>query len=215
MGLPVVASQECSEAIDAVAEPTPPGPIAPIPAPPDDPPEPFLEDREPFPLPVLHTSKPRRPELLLGLSAGLGLGALPAPAALLRLAIGLQGRLWSAALVGDLWLPRDGRVPTAPAYGGRFWLGSAGLRGCAIAPLGRVLALPVCATLAVGVHSGTGIGAVTQARHQVSPWLGLALGPGLHLRVSPRVRLALAVELLAILARPNFQISGRGKEESA
>ena len=170
------------------------------------------ESRPPEPL---TTSAPRRPALVLGLSAGLGLGALPAPAGLLRLILGLEGRLWSAAVVQDLWLPRVAYLPatatTPPAtYGGRFWLWSAGLRGCVLAPLGRRLSLPVCGTLAAGVHAGTGVGAVTHARRQVSPWLGLAVGPGLQLRVSPRVRLGLALELLGILARPDLRIAGRG-----
>lgn len=170
------------------------------------------ESRPPAPLTA---SAPRRPALVLGLSAGLGLGALPAPAGLLRLIVGLEGRLWSAAVVQDLWLPRVAYLPatatTPPAtYGGRFWLWSAGLRGCVLAPLGRRLSLPVCGTLAAGVHAGTGVGAVTHARRQVSPWLGLAVGPGLQLRVSPRVRLGLALELLGILARPDLRIAGRG-----
>jgi len=79
-----------------------------------------------------------------------------------------------------------------------------------VAPLGRLLALPVCAGIAAGVHSGVGVGAVTNPTRQVSPWLGATVGPGLQLRVSPRVRLGLALELLAILARPDFRIAGRG-----
>jgi hypothetical protein len=111
--------------------------------------------------------------------------------------------------VHDFWLPRDtllAPTPGAPTYGGRFWLWSAGLRGCAIAPLGPILAVPVCATVAVGVHSGEGIGAVTRSQPRTSAWLGLAVGPGLQLRVSPRVRLTLAGELLGILARPDFRV---------
>ena len=109
-------------------------------------------------------------------------------------------------------VPNTLRAATTPpaTYGGRFWLWSAGLRGCVLAPLSRRLSLPVCGTLAAGVHAGTGVGAVTHARRQVSPWLGLAVGPGLQLRVSPRVRLGLALELLGILARPDLRIAGRG-----
>lgn len=174
--------------------------------------EPRLEPDEPTePTPEPTPTQPsRRPTLLLGLSAGLGLGALPAPAGLLRLVLGLQGRRWSAAVVQDFWLPRDTLLapatPGAPTYGGRFWLWSAGLRGCASAPLGRILAVPVCATVAVGVHSGEGIGAVTRSQPRTSPWLGLAVGPGLALQVRPRVRLTLAGELLGILARPDFRV---------
>ncbi len=172
--------------------------------------EPRLEPDEQTTEPTAAPPPSRRPALLLGLSAGLGLGALPAPAGLLRLVLGLQGRRWSAAVVHDFWLPRDTLLapatPGAPTYGGRFWLWSAGLRGCAIAPLGRIIAVPVCATVAVGVHSGEGIGAVTRSQPRTSPWLGLAVGPGLQLRVSPRVRLTLAGELLGILARPDFRV---------
>jgi len=66
---------------------------------------------------------------VLGLAAGLGLGALLAPTGLLRLALGLRGQRWSVALTQDFWLPRTLDAPGSPELGGRFWLWTTGTAG--------------------------------------------------------------------------------------
>jgi len=185
--------------------PAPPAAIVtPPPAPPASPP---LVERAPSPSPP---PPRRRLSALIGLAGGLGLGALPGPAGLLRLALGVRGERWSAALVQDLWLPRSRDVSTDPAYGGRFSLWSAGLRGCGVVPAGRV-EVPLCATLAAGVMAGKGVGALAVARSQVSPWLAAAAGPGLRVPLGRGAfGLLFAAELVAVLARPRFEISGEG-----
>lgn len=193
----------------AAVVPTPPPapPIVETPAPPE--PAPPVVEPVDEPPPATAPPRRRRPAALIGVSAGLGLGALPAPAGLLRLALGLGGRAWSAAVVQDFWLPREGVVAGSPEVGGRFWLWSAGVRGCGIPRAGR-FAFPLCATIAAGVMTGEGTGAVTVARRQISPWVAVNAGPGLHVTLTRRIGLLVAAELLVVLARPNFEIRGRG-----
>lgn len=146
---------------------------------------------------------------LLGLSGGLGLGVLPAPAGLLRLAAGVRGARWSVALVQDLWLPREVAAAEDPAFGGRFWLWAAGARGCGVIPAGRV-EVPLCATVWAGVMTGRGVGALSPAQTRRTPWVAASLGPGLRVPIGRRLGLILGAELLAVLARPRFEISGQG-----
>lgn len=178
------AAPPTAPAIDPAGPPaSPPGPARPAPRP--------------------------RPSALLGVSAGLGLGATAAPAGLLRLALGLRGARWSAALVQDFWLPRQVDLAAAPEYGGRFWLWSAGVRGCAVLRARRVEA-PMCATVAAGVMSGAGVGSLSASRQRRAPWAAVALGPGLRVPLGRRVGLAFAAELLVMLARPRFEIATKG-----
>ncbi len=160
------------------------------------------------PAPALRAAK-RRPGAFLAAAAGLGLGALPAPTGLLRFTTGVHGRAWSVGLVQDFWLPRDAFVPTSPDVGGRFWMWSAGVRGCGLVRAGRV-EFPLCAAVALGLMSGRGIGALTVSRPQTSLWGGVTAGPGLRVPVTRRLALTLAADLLVIFTRPRFEISGRG-----
>ena len=68
----------------------------------------------------------------LGVRAGVGLGAVPGVAALLRLSTGVRGRRWGALLTQSFWLPRD--FPAAGDRGGA-WLrvrGPGAGRGAAV-----------------------------------------------------------------------------------
>ena len=176
-----------------VAAPSPAAPVLPPPA--QSPPE--------------APATRRRPSALLGLAAGLGLGALSAPTGLLRLALGLRSERWSLALAQDFWLPRTIDAPSTPELGGRFWLTATGLRGCGILRAGP-LEVPLCAMIAAGVMFGQGIGDLREARHRRSPWLAVAAGPGLRVPLGRRLGLLFSAELLAILARPRFEITDRG-----
>lgn len=151
-----------------------------------------------------------RPGALLGVAGGLGLGALPAPAGLLRISLGLRGRAWSVALQPELWLPRDGLVAGAPEVGGRFWLAAVGVRGCGILRAGR-LEFPLCAAISVGAMSGRGIGELTAPRRQISPWVAASAGPGLRVPLTRRLGFTVAADLLVVLARPRFEVPGRGR----
>lgn len=181
-------------------------PVIPPPTADAAPPEPAPK---PTPAPLGSPTR-RRPSALLGIAAGLGLGALSAPAGLLRLALGLRGDRWSVALTQDFWLPRTVDTPQSPELGGRFWLWSTGLRGCAILRARRIEA-PMCATVAAGIMSGRGIGDLTPAgKQQRSPWVAVSAGPGLRVPLGRRLGLLFSAELLAIVAQPRFEITDRG-----
>jgi len=205
---------EAAVLITAIAIDPDPGaaaPVVPAPAPLVPPPTPATVAtvaREPAP-PAAPLAAPRpRPGATLGLAAGLGLAALTAPTGLLRLALGLRGERWSLALTQDFWLPRSIDAASG-AFGGRFWLWAAGLRGCGILRAGPV-EVPLCATVAAGVMTGTGIGALSTATTRRSPWAAVAAGPGLRVPLGRRLGLVFAAELLAIVARPRFEITDRG-----
>lgn len=146
----------------------------------------------------------------LGVSAGLGLGALPRPAALLRLHLGLRGPLYRVGARATAWLPREAAAPGHPEVGGRFWLASGGVYACAVLRAGAVVEVPLCGAFDVGALGGRGIGELASAYSARSPWAGLSVGPGLHITVARRIAVQLAAEGLAVLARPRFEITGRG-----
>ncbi|MDC0723609.1 hypothetical protein [Nannocystis bainbridge] len=156
---------------------------------------------------------PARPQAArratLGLGAGIGAGALPGVSALLRAAVGLRGRRWSVAVTQSFWLPRDLPAAEDERVGGRMWLAATGLRGCGIVGKGRVEA-PLCAGVEVGALRGQGIGDLATSYRATSVWAAATAGPGLHVRVAPRVALTFGADLLVLLTRPRFQVAGRG-----
>jgi hypothetical protein len=151
----------------------------------------------------------RRVSALVGVAGGLGLGGIGSPTGLLRLALGVRGDRWSAAVVQDVWLPRGLEVSAMPAYGGRFWLYSAGLRGCGVVPAGRVQ-VPLCATIAAGVMSGEGTGALAVSLSRRAPWVAASVGPGLRVPLGRGFGLLFAAELAVVLARSKFEITREG-----
>ena len=80
----------------------------------------------------------------LGVRAGVGLGAVPGVAALLRLSTGVRGRRWGGELAQSFWLPRDFPAAGDARVGGELWLWAAGARGCGYAGPERV-EVPLCA----------------------------------------------------------------------
>lgn len=211
--------------------PAPPDPPAIVPAPPGAPPAQTPDVPEdmpagPAPAPAIDvgpapagdpppvepvsSARRARPAAELGLAAGLGLGALPKPAALLRLHVGARGRRFRAGARASAWLPREAAAPGHPEVGGRFWLVSGGVYGCGVLRPGKRVEFPLCGALDVGVLGGRGVGELMPARAARSPWLGLSAGPGVHVAVTRRLAVQAALEGLAVLARPRFEISGLG-----
>lgn len=155
---------------------------------------------------------PPRPALRwpLALAAGPGFGAIPGVSPLLlKFSAGVRGRRWSVVLGQTFWLPRDLPAPADPAVGGRLWLWAAGLRACGIPGRGR-LEFPLCGGVEAGVLTGRGIGELVSAQRVTSAWVALSAGPGLAVRLAPRLALTLGVDVLVMLAYPRLQIPGRG-----
>jgi len=177
--------------------------------------EPELPGPEPAPEPVAEPvvaaqKRPPRPlRATLGLGVGVGVGALPGASALLRAAAGVRGRHWAVMLTQSFWLPRDLPAAEDERVGGRMWLAATGVRACGIVGKGRVEA-PLCAGIEAGALRGRGIGELMQSRAVTSGWAAASVGPGLHVRVAPRVALTLGAELLVMLTRVRFEVTGRG-----
>jgi hypothetical protein len=224
--------QQAAPPVQPVQEETPgtavPPPVPPAPVQeegPAGPPAPEIDAGELEPeLPVPSATPPppaetparaparRRPapKATLGLSAGLGAGALPGVTGLLRAAVGLRGRHWAVALTQSFWLPRDLPAAEDESVGGRMWLAATGLRGCGIVGKGRVEA-PLCAGVEAGVLRGRGIGDLAASHRATSGWAAATVGPSLHVRVAPRVALTFGADLLVMLTRARFEIAGRGE----
>ncbi|MCY1061679.1 hypothetical protein [Nannocystis sp. SCPEA4] len=170
-------------------------------------------DREPeppaAPTPAPTKRPPRALRATLGLGVGVGAGALPGPTALLRAAAGVRGRHWAVLLTQSFWLPREFAAADDERVGGRMWLAATGVRGCGIVGKGRVEA-PLCGGVEVGALRGRGIGELTASREATSVWAAASAGPGLHVRVAPRVALTVSAELLVMLTRVRFEVTNSG-----
>lgn len=170
-----------------------------------------LAEPSPSPPPPGVEAPARRVRGALGLQAGLGLGALPRPAALLRLVGGVR---WRALRVGgraSVWLPREAPAPTRPEVGGRFWLASGGVQVCGVARPARRVEFPLCAAFELGLLTGRGTGTLHVARTARALWAAVAAGPAISVEVSRRVAVMAAVEGLVMVVRPHFEVTGAGE----
>ena len=169
-----------------------------------------LELPEPPPPPRVEAPA-RRVRGELGLQAGIGLGALPRPAALLRHVGGVR---WRALRVGgraSVWLPREAPAPTRPEVGGRFWLASGGVQVCGVARPARRVEFPLCAAFELGLLTGRGTGTLHVARTARALWAAVAVGPAIAVEVSRRVAVVAAIEGLVVVVRPHFEVTGAGE----
>lgn len=142
-------------------------------------------------------------------TGGLRFGLLPGVAPGFSGAFALLGTAWRLELEGGYWLPRAERYETEPSVGADFQAGSLTLRGCPVPAMGPV-EFPICAGLEGGLVRGEGVGA-DQAVIRNRPWLAAVVGPALAWVVHPRVALWLRPELVAVLSRPKFGITGLGE----
>ncbi|MEZ4427578.1 MAG: hypothetical protein R3A51_07820 [Nannocystaceae bacterium] len=185
----------------AVPEPTPPAPKTapkdmqegPAPDPSQD--EPPRE--EPATTPRAHAINGA-----VRILAGVGLGALPAPAAILGADIGLLGRRYRIDLGVLGWFPRTAESANNAAVGGRFSLVAARVRGCGV-PGAFALSFPLCVGVDVGAMRGTGIGALAVSRSATAPWAAARASAGL-LWSWRLLGLWIEADALLAFARPIF-----------
>jgi hypothetical protein len=134
----------------------------------------------------------------------IGGGILPKVGAGFELAGALVLRRARVEAYGTYWLPRSVTSEDDPAIGGRFWLWSAGLRGCVVPEVGKV-SFPLCA----GAEAGQMVGRGTGIENPVvggQPWLGVAIAPHVAWYPIPRLGVVFGADLLVSVLRPGFGI---------
>jgi hypothetical protein len=206
-------------AIEPEPEPLPepePEPLPdPDPLPPVDTPPPEADreasDRTPDPPPKRPAA--RSPITLLGaFGAGVGAGLRLHAGAVLDASMGVQWRRLRVLALG--WYGFSGSRPVEGTPEGTIALRSwgAGLLACGVPGFGR-FELPTCAGIEAGALHGESDG-LAQPDSTWRPWLGVAARVGLHLRITPRVALALDVHGTGVVLRPTFHVEDQAEAES-
>lgn len=183
--------------------PVPEPPVeVPAPSPPVEAPE--LPPPAPLPQPTPAPPPPARSARLGGflrVQGGGELGALPGPTGAVGLGGGLLWRRFRLELQATYLPPR---ALTRPQARVRASLAAATLLGCA--RLGRgALEAPICGGLEVGGMHGAARGEGVDAA-RIGPWIALAASAGVAWRAHPRIALWAALQALAALRRPSFQL---------
>lgn len=194
-------------AIEAPVIPTPPElpPLetepAPAPAPPPTTPELDVVPAEPVvtrPIPAPQpapTDRYEGPGAVLRAHGGGELGALPAIAGAVGLAVGL---LWPR-----LRLELHGTVlPRRESNGVRAALYAGAVHACGRVGRG-VIEVPLCGGLEVGGMRGEAFG-LPGARATTFLWVGAVAGPALAWHVRPRLSVWAGLQLVLALRRPQF-----------
>lgn len=177
----------------AEPEPTRPAP-EPAPEPEVVPAEPVVTTPMPAPQPA-PTDMYDGPGAVLRAHGGGELGALPAIAGAVGLAVGLLWPRLRVELHGTV-LPRRSNVEVeATLYAGAVH---------ACGRIGRgVLEVPLCGGLEVGGMRGTAID-LPGARAATFLWVGAVAGPALAWHVRPRLSVWAGLQLVLALRRPRF-----------
>ncbi|PCC74848.1 hypothetical protein SAMN02745121_05973 [Nannocystis exedens] len=182
-------------AADAVFDPD-----APLPAPlPEPPPEPAAVTL-PGPLAPAPPPRKRGPGALLRLSAGLEVGAVPAPTAGLELAAGV---LWRRARLEFHAVHLVPQTEARPPNEVRVYLLGGGARGCARLFRGR-FEFPLCGGAELGGLRGEGRG--PGARAATGLWAAVFASAGATWRFHRLLGLSLAAQGLVRLASPSFDL---------
>ncbi|MCB9755044.1 MAG: hypothetical protein H6713_34335 [Myxococcales bacterium] len=108
---------------------------------------------------------------------GVGLGALPGPAAVLGAEAGAFARGWRVGLGFDGWLPKTSEAPDNPEIGGQFSLWMVRPRACGV-PAAGAFSFPLCVGLELGTMRGTGTGALAVSQTARALWGAAAVTAG-------------------------------------
>jgi hypothetical protein len=177
---------------------------------------PVPEDR-----PVGEAPVERRRAVRLGLRVAGGVGfarILPAPHAMLELALGVEGRGWRAEIGGGFAPPVHGTAATNPGIGGEFRLGLGEVRGCGMPGLARVpVEFPLCLGLQVGAMHGRGEGPGLAVTYDVRAlWVATRAGAAVRWRPrGGRFGLWLGLDAVVRLTRPAFVTAGEVQVHAA
>ena len=195
-----------------VAEVPEPPTTAPVPAaappgePKVDPPRPSAAAPAETAEPTAPSSRARGPGLAMGLHAGVGVGVLPSPSALLGGAVTIAWPRLRLMVLGESW-PRQRIHYPDEAVGASLGLGAAGLRVCPVLHPGR-LEVPLCAGAWAGGQRGEGLG-VEAPRRVIDTWFAVELEPSLGYAPLPMLALRLGVAGLLSVRRPGYALGDR------
>lgn len=195
------------------------GAVLPEPSDPQ-PPEPPTES-EPQPEPTVTVDAPRPPpeiperppsRLLRGsarLGAGVAWGQLPGVGAIITAGVGLNGPRWVTRLDLTYAPRRRALLPGFEDRGAFIQAWHVSLDGGLRWPLGSRVHLPATVGLDLGALHGRGFG-ISVSSSRAQPWIAPAVSLGIDVQLTARVGLWVAGRLSVPVARPAFQIEGRG-----
>lgn len=164
----------------------------------------------PQPAEIVPSRRPPRPTGTLGVLAGVGLGIVPGPTAVIG---GGGGVRWPHArldLAVEHAIARTARQDAGRGVEVRLLVARA--QGCWVPTAARILEFPLCAGVAAGVAHGRGFGVPRQETRR-APWVGLHAQAGLWIApLQGRRWFAFGpmVRVQAPLVRPAFTLDGFG-----
>ncbi len=141
-------------------------------------------------------------------TTGAAVQPLPSVAPGLAAALGARTRFVRIELAFAWWFARRTMLDDGSGRGGALRLWWMGPRACGVPAVGRV-ELPVCGAVQLGAMRGIGLGVDRPEAARV-PWVALAAGPGLEVRIVPVLAFVLDVDLVVPLVRGTFALDGLG-----
>lgn len=178
-----------------------PQPVEPQPVPPPEPAPPPEIPEQPSP------TRPLQGSARLG--AGAAWGQLPGVGAILTAGAGLNGPRWTTRLDLTYAPRRRALVPGFADRGAFIQAWHVSLDGGLRWPLGTRVHLPATLGVDLGALHGRGFGVLTSSS-RAQPWIALAASLGVDVRLTARIGLWAAARLGVPMARPAFEIEGRG-----
>jgi hypothetical protein len=154
-----------------------------------------------------------RPSISLVASVGAGItgGLLPAAGPHVELLVGGQWDWLRIAALGSHAFSRRSPIADVPEASMVLQAWGVGGIGCGVPATAR-LEIPLCVGVEGGRMLGAGRGEGLEFTTSASrPWLGVVARAGLHMAVTPRLRLSLDVHGDAIAWRPAFHVEGVGR----
>jgi hypothetical protein len=143
-------------------------------------------------------------------AGGLGLGAVPRPAGVARVAFGPMGRFWAVELGATAWPFTRISAPSRDDVGADLNLWSVDVRGCGVVP-GARLEFAGCLGVLMGAMHGLGVGELEVRYRRAAPWVAVAPGASLRVMLATRWWLHAEAELVTVVARPDFVIDTVGR----
>ena len=204
-----------SEDPSPVPEPAPSPVLEPAPAPVSGPPPPDSSatppELEPSPSPPASprpapTRRRLDPRGAVRASGSLGYGDLPSAGGGLSLGLALRLGRFQAELLGGGWFLRSIKLDLPGSAGAVFDLWALALRGGYVVRAGRRFEAPLLVGLEAGQIHVRGV-QLANASIARTPWVAIALSPGVAFVPRPFLAIVLGVDLLVPVTRPRFLVN--------